>query len=269
MGAPEYICSQVDFPICKALSIEPTKYASAEKSLGGAEFRSPYTLALLLVTTLCAVRMITHINSLYASIGRGEMRTFFGLYIFANVLQLLLIGFENYLLGPLYMFITIIQTSLQSTMYFALFTAGITIDRIYGIFSMKSSVFMIVLTSIYLMIISSFVFMCCTIGNEYVIIITFSINIMSLIFYIFLQISKLKRTNSEIWSYGILAIIFLFCALATAHMFTGADLIALLTERNLDNLFFINLYSFIMIMMVHKYWLSTCDFELECLALHV
>jgi hypothetical protein len=97
--------------------------------------------------------------------------------------------------------------------------------------------------------------------------ITFGLNTMSVIFYIMTQTGKLKKTNSDIWAYGLLSIIFLFYALSTVHMFVGAEIIAILTERNLDSLFFVSLFTFLMVMMVHKYWLSTCDFELECLSL--
>jgi hypothetical protein len=79
----------------------------------------------------------------------------------------------------------------------------------------------------------------------------------------------LKESNSDIWPYGILTIIFLFHILSVIHSVLGAKLVAVYTERNLDNLFFSTLYTFFAVMMFHKYWLSTCDFELECMALGV
>lgn len=83
------------------------------------------------------------------------------------------------------------------------------------------------------------------------------------------QISKLRKINSDIWAYGILGIIFMFYVLFIAQTFVAADVIGVVSERNLDSLFFISLFMFMMVMMIHKYWLSTCDFELECLSLGI
>lgn len=269
MSLPAYICSEVNIPICKVLKLEPTKYASEEKSLFGLGLNAPYTIALLVVSILCACRMIRHVNSLYASIGRGEMRSIFSFYIVSSTLQVILLGFEEHVNLVVFQFLTVLQTSIQSTMFFALFAAGFTIDRIYGIFGMKSATFMRILAFIYFIVISSFVSLFCTVGNEFVIIMLFAINMLSLLFYVLVQMSKLKKTNSDIWAYGILAIIFAVFVLSNIHMFVGAMPIAILSERNLDNLFFVSLYTFMLVMMVHKYWLSTCDFELECLSLTV
>lgn len=269
MGLPEHMCSEINFPICRVLDLETTKYASEEKSPFGLTLNAPYTLAALVISILCAFRMIRHVNSLYASIGRGEMRTIFCFYIVSSALQAVLLGLEEYLNPTVLRLLTIFQTSIQSTMFFGLFAAGFTIDRIYGVFGMKSATFMRALSVVYFVVICSFVSMCCTIGNEMVIVMLFGINALSLLFYLMMQTSKLKKMNSDIWAYGILAIIFSVFVLSNVHMLVGAMPIAILCERNLDNLFFVTLYTLMMIMMVHKYWLNTCDFELECLSLPV
>jgi len=269
MDLPEHMCSEINFPICRVLDLEITKYASEEKSPFGFALNAPYTLAALVISILCAFRMIRHVNSLYASIGRGEMRTIFYLYIISSALQVALIGLEEHVNSIVFRFLTILQTSVQSTMFVGLIAAGFTIDRIYGIFGMKSSTFMRALSLIYFAVISSFVYLCCTVGNEMVIVMLFGINAISLLFYLLIQTSKLKKMNSDIWAYGILTIIFVVFVLSNVHTFVGAMPIAILSERNLDNLFFVTLYTLMMIMMVHKYWLNTCDFELECLSLTV
>lgn len=262
-----YVCSEVDFPICKVLKLEQTTWLSEEKSPFSIEIQSPYTVALLLISVLCALRMISHVNSLYASIGRGEMRTFFLLYIISSSLQAALIGFGKHFPRELFIFATVFQVSFQSTMYFALFVAGMTIDRIYGIFGMKSSHFMRALTAFFWVFISFFVFSCCTTRNDFVLLLVLGINSLSVFFYLTGQVSKLKRINEDIWAYGILGIIFLIYCAISVNTFVGAELIAIASERNLDSLFFISLCSFMLVMMAHKYWLSTCDFELECLSL--
>lgn len=269
MALPEYICSEVDFPICRVLELEPTKYQSSYATILGIKIQSPYTFITLLITVACAIRMINHVNSLYASIGRGEMRTLFCLYIVSNLLQVVTVCFGHYIHDKIFMFLTVLQTSFYSTMFFGLFVSALTIDRIYGILGVKSSTFMRVLVSIYFGVISSFVFLCSTIKNVYMIVIMFIINSISLLFYLSFQMKKLKHTKSDIWAFGVLGIIFMFFCLSTLHTLVGAQLVAVLSERSLDSLFFVTVYNFFMVMMVHKYWLNTCDFELECLALNV
>ncbi|KAI5169739.1 hypothetical protein PAEPH01_0958 [Pancytospora epiphaga] len=269
MSIPGHICSEVNLPICKVLKLEPTRFASAEKEPLGVPINAPYTLILLLISILCAFRMINHVNSLFASIGRGEMRTFFTIYIVSNSLQFIILAFESYLPHFAASFLVILQTGLFSTLFFALFVAGFTIDRIYGILGMKSSTFMRIITVFFLVTITSFVSICCSVGNEFIILLVFAINTIFMSLYLIVQMSRLKQMNSDIWAYGILSIIFAVFILSNLHVVLGGQLVALLTERNLDNLFFTSLYTFMLVMMVHKYWLSTCDFELECLALKV
>lgn len=269
MTPNEYICSEVDFPVCKVLDLETTKYKSTSATILMVKIQSPYTFLALIITIGCAFRMISHVNSLYASIGRGEMRTLFILYIISNMLQLPVLCLGHYIHDKIFMFLTVCQISFYSTLLFGLFASGITIDRIYGIFGMKSSTFMRIFTSIYFAIISSFVFLCSSIKNEFIISIMFIINSISLIFYLSFQMKKLKRIKSDVWAFGVLGIIFLFFLLSTLHTLVGSSIVAELSERNLDSMFFVTVYNFFMIMMVHKYWLSTCDFELECLSLSV
>ena len=267
MGLHEIICEEVNFPICRTLKIETSPWACDFKEPVGVPIYAPYTVAVLLISVLCAIRMILHVNSLYASIGRGEMRTIFILYIISSLFQAALVAADKHMPKHIQLCFTVIQISAQSSLYFAIFVAGITIDRIYGIFGMASATFMRILTGIFLVTIFCFSFICCNTPNPYIIPILFTINMMSVLLYILGQASRLKKVNSDIWAYGILAIIFIIYGVITAFMVFGSELIAEVSERNVDNLFFITLLSFMLVMMIHKYWLSTCDFELECLSL--
>ncbi|KAI5149507.1 hypothetical protein ENBRE01_0950 [Enteropsectra breve] len=266
-AASEYICSEVKFPICKVLELNEAKYGSDASDALGVNMESPYTLALIAISILCGIRMIMHVNSLYASIGRGEMRTIFSIYIISNVLQFILVGFPKDIEAQLYLFLTVIQVSLNSTLFFSLLLSSITITWIYGIFNMKSSTFMRVLSIVYLGIISSVVFVSVAAGNDTILPILFIINAASMLLYIIIQSKKLKKRNGEIWSFGVLAVTAAFFMLSVLHTLFGSQIVGNLSSRNIDSLFMINLYTLIVLMMVHKYWLSTCDFELECLAL--
>ncbi|EQB61631.1 putative glucose na cotransporter [Vairimorpha apis BRL 01] len=65
------------------------------------------------------------------------------------------------------------------------------------------------------------------------------------------------------------SIAFTFFMLSVVFLVVGSHLIAILTDKYLDNLFFYNLFVFCAVVMVHKFWLSVCDYEVECLLLEV
>lgn len=268
MALAQCICKEISLPLCSVLNFPKAQYACESREPFGIEVNAPYTLAALIIGVLCAFRMIWHVNSLHSSIGKGEMRTFFLLYIVSNGLQFALLGYGHLMPDALELYLTTLQVGFQCSMYFAIFIAGITIDRIYGILGMKSSTFMRALTLLFFFGISSGVFLTCTTQDSIVLILVIAINALSMFFYLLLQLPKLRKTNSDIWAYGILAIISMIFILVNIHMFTCGFLIQTITDGNLDNLFFHTVFSFLLIMMIHKYWLSTCDFELECLTLN-
>lgn len=211
--------------------------------------------------------MIGHVDSLYSSIGRGEMKTFFYLYIVSNTLLLFIHCLEKMFDTASLVFLNILQTAFQSATFFSLFAGGLTIDKIYGIFGMKSATFMQTLTTIYFVMISTFIYVFVSIKNRELISILIFIEIGCVLSYLLAQIRNLKKSKGEIWGFGVLTVIFMFFVISRLHIFFGAYIVASLSERNLDNMFFTTFYSFLVVMMCHKFWLSTYDFELECLAL--
>jgi len=267
MAIAKHICSQLNDPICKTLKVEPSVYSSFDTKIFDLTIYSPYSLALLAISVLCTYRMISHVDSLYSSIGRGEMKTTFTLYIIANTLLFIGLGFEKIFKGPYLDFINVLRSSFMSTTFFSLFAGGLTIDKIYGIMGMKSVNFMITLVSIYFTMIVIFVYVFVAVGIQELITVLTFIDIASIFMYIIVQIAKAKKKREDIWGIGTLGVTFLFFGMGVAHTFTAAPLVAAFSERNLDNLFFVILYNFLVVMMSHKYWLSTYDFEQECLAL--
>ncbi len=267
MTISQYICSQVDFPVCKILNLETTKWSSSQSNILFFTINSPYTVSALLISIVCIIRIIKHVNSLHASIGKGEMRIFLYLHITSAALQSIIVGFEKYFHQKIYQFLVMLEISTFSSTFFSLFVGGLTIDKIYGLLGMDSSTFAGFVTTIYFVLISSLVFIGVDNSSMLVIPILLLINSVSLLLFISKQIKKLKKIKSDIWAYGILAIIFGFYAITTVLYFYFGKIIAVLSERNLDNLFFISVFTLITIMMIHKYWLNTCDFEVECLSL--
>jgi len=269
MTVPRYICSEIDLPICRSLEIEPTRFNAFSTTFMKITLDSPYGLALLMISVICANRMISHVDSLYASIGRGEMKIFFYLYMISNSILMATLCFGSALESGLLRISNVIQVSVQSTMFFSLFSGSLTIDKIYGIFGMKSSSVVQILSTIYFAMIGIFVYIFLAIGNGEVITVLISIETGCMLLYLGAQVRNLKKSRGEIWGYGVLFVIFLFFVMSKVHTLLGAHLVAMLTERNLDNMFFNICYTFLVVMMCHKFWLSTYDFELECLALSV
>lgn len=267
MSISRHICSQVNLTMCKVLKIEPTIYGAFDTTYFSLYVHSPYTLALLVITVLCALRMIAHVDSLYSSIGRGEMKTFFYLYIASNSLLMMSLCFERIFEESFLKGMNILQASLQSTMFFSLLAGGITIDKIYGIMGMKSVNFMRILCMGYFVLVFTFVYIFTSIKHKELITILMSIDIASVVMYIVIQANKLKKNNGDIWGFGVLGVTFMFFVMSVAHACTAASIVASLSERNLDNMFFVIMYTFLVVMMSHKFWLSTCDFEQECLTL--
>lgn len=264
---PEQICQNVNFPECIAFNIKQTSYASMYGRVFGIKIDAPYTLGLLLISIFLAIRMINHANSLYASIGKEEMKIIYYTYILTNLLLLVLICFGHYINDMVFGVISAIQLAVNSTLYFSIFTAGVTIDRIYGIMRMSSSTFMCLLLVVYFIVLICFSLLSLIINNEYVAVLIILLNTFSVLFYLIIQYKKLKGINSDIWGFGILGIIFSILVISTVLLFTGARLIGIISEKALDNLFFITLLNLFLITMIHKYWSNTCDFEVECLTL--
>lgn len=267
MAAGRYICSQIDMPICKTLSVEQTVYNQFKTSFLDFDINSPYTLTLLIISIFCSNRMIEHVDSLYSSIGRGEMKTFFYLYIASNLALIFTLCFQDLFDKTYFDLLNAIQISIQSTCFFCLFVGGMTIDKIYGIMGMKSANFLRILSAVYFILIFAFTKLFVVLKNPEIITIMISIETGLIILYLLSQIRSLKRNNGEIWGYGVLSVIFLFFVMSKIHTLLGAKIVAALSERNVDNMFFNVCYTFLVVMMCHKFWLSTYDFELECLAL--
>ncbi|ORD93026.1 hypothetical protein ECANGB1_2162, partial [Enterospora canceri] len=93
-------------------------------------------------------------------------------------------------------------------------------------------------------------------------------NTVAMLMYLSMQTKKLRKTKSDIWAYGVLGIIVVLYLFSLVPTLVGGDVVALFTERNLDAFFVFQAANTLFIMMFHKYWLNTCDFEKECLELN-
>lgn len=269
MTIPTYICSNIDLPLCKTLNMEQTLYNSFSSSIFGLKINSPYSLALLVISILCAIRMIIHVDSLYASIGGEEMKTIFYLYIVSNSLLIFTLCFDKVLGKDGTRFLNVLQNAFQSSMFFGLFAGGLTMDKIYGIAGMQSVSVMQILSTAYFVVASTFIYIFVFARNRELITVLLFVETICMLLYLATQIKSLKKNKSEIWGYGVLFVIFLFFMMSRVHFLLLGHFVARMSEHNLDNMFFNICYTLLVVMMCHKFWLNTYDFELECLALNL
>ncbi|OQS54979.1 hypothetical protein EHP00_1344 [Ecytonucleospora hepatopenaei] len=265
---PQHICDQINEPSCGPLRLDTTTYLSKSGTIFGVQINAPYTFLLLIIGILQCLRMYQNTSSMHACIGKGEVKIILLLFVIFNFLTIPVINFQFFLLMKTELFYTVLsafQMTAFATFFFAIFASGITIDRIHGIMRMSSHSFLAAATFCFSFIILGFCLIGLFIYNYYLFVIILSINTFNIIFYVLNQIKKLKRIKSDVWAYGILGILFTLYMMSILMTVVGADIIALVTEKNLDNFFFFTIFNTLMVIMYHKYWLSTCDFEIECL----
>lgn len=266
----DYVCSQIDFSLCRFISKEVCKGMCRTEMMGDAKINSPTVVILLALILGLTVRMIRHVQNLCSSIGRLEMTLFFTLYSLANILEMVLLSLRHRLSGRLFLIFTTAHLVLTNSCFFSLLVGALTMEMYIGKWGMESSGLLYLSTSIYAFISTIVIFFGLVLREPIsILVMVFCCNLVFVYSYFILQIKKLNRNKAEIWAYGTLTIA-LFCfILSIFPIFIGSEIISILTDKYLDNLFFHQLFLFCAVVMVHKYWLSVCDYEVECYLLEL
>lgn len=263
-------CSETNFSMCKYITDKVCVNASRRFVSHGIKIASPATVTLLVVILLFTARMIGHVKALCSSVGRKEMLTFFYLYSGSTVLEIVLVGFKDAIPKPSHLFLTTAQITLYTSAFFSLFVGSITIDMFTGILGLRAISLLKIATSVYSACIGAMIFTgLSTNTGDLVTVPFFLLNIVFFSFYLASQLRKLRKTNGEIWAYGTLSISLLCFITSNIITFIGSGLIALLTDRYFDNLFFYHFFILCTFVMIHKYWLSVYNYEVESLQLEV
>lgn len=265
-----YTCSQLNLPLCSIFDYPLSKYTSRSTTHSTFRISSITTILLILSSIICTLRIITNVRKQYTGIGRKEMIIFCNIYIAAISLDMFLIsdilhtfisqemikvilatqlGFVN---GC---FFTILFGNLLSTSFFSTrFISNSMIVRIFSFLYCAASM------ALFLLFIKQK-------NGMAIFILLFAVNFCFSFFYYLIQLIKLKERKAEIWAFGTLTIALLFLLLAMIPMFFGTFYITILCEAYLDGLFFLHLFCFCTVVMLHKFWLSICDNEAECTSL--
>lgn len=263
----ERTCGELNLPMCKIITDKHCKYTSRAGDLDIVEVESPSAVALLSVALICSFRLLINTKRHYAAVGRKELAHFFYLYIGALAIDILLISgwqLEKYT----HVYLTTVQLSLANTAIFSLFLGGLTSVVLSDVGILKSIVILRVASFAYFLVCGS-VILSSLVAKSGSVLFFFLliINLVICTMYVVSQLALLIKNNSEVWAYGTLSIAAIFFSLGSTVLFYGSEHIAMLSERYLDGLFFFHLFMFCAIIMVHKYWLSICDFEAECASL--
>ncbi|AFM97912.1 hypothetical protein EHEL_030130 [Encephalitozoon hellem ATCC 50504] len=264
------VCTESNFPMCQHLSNEICKNTSRGFLLFKTKVSSPTTVILLFVVMLSAVRMIRHVKALCSSVGRKEMLVFFNLYFGSAALEAVLVGFRESISKQTHLFLTSIQLSLYASGFFSLFLGSITIDMFTGILGFRAATLLKISTAIYSVGIGTVIFTGLTASTKEIASIPFFVlNPLFFFLYMVFQVKRLRKTDGEIWAYGTLVISTVCFLTANAASFVGSKTIGLMTDRYFDNLFFYHFFILCTFIMIHKYWLSVYNYEVESLQLEV
>lgn len=251
-----HTCSQINLPICKIINEDGCLHRARSFEMPFFVLHNPSTVVFLICALLCAIHFYKATNRHYAALGRKEFALFFQVYILCILLDIFLVATEikNSLLITL-------EFCLSSSATFTLFLGGLTpvffldIGVFKGIFILRISLFIYFTVITFLITViplGILVFLICLISALFVILYGLS------------QLFLLIKNNAEVWAYGTLSVAASFFVLGALFLIFGSDLICFICERYLDGLFFFHLLMFCSVIMVHKYWLSVCDFEAEC-----
>lgn len=263
----DHTCNEVDLPLCRVIKTHTCKHTSRKGPIGVMDVQSPSTVIFLLIALLCSLRLLVNTKRHYAAIGRKELVLFFYMYIGCLSIDTVLIsGLE--MDRNAYTYLTTMQLSLASTALFSLFVSGITSVIFSDIGVFKSIVVVRVLSFVYFLVVGASTLAGLVSKNGVMLFfVLFVLNFFIALCYLVSQLVLLIRNDSEVWAYGTLSVAAMFFAPAVTVLLYGAKYVAFWSERYLDGLFVFHLFMFCTIIMVHKYWLSTCDFEAECASL--
>ncbi|KAM0678022.1 Chitin synthase [Binucleata daphniae] len=262
----KHTCTEVDLPFCKVLHDTPTEYAGRTTKILATRVSTPYTVLLLVTVVLFTIRMLKSVNTHYSAVGRKEMKTFFYLYIIAIIIDIVLISNVLEAVGKnLHLILVCLQLGFVGTSVFCLFIGSVTTVCFFTYSRFSSTVVTRIASTAYFIAIVSCLYVTLATKNSTIFfVLIFPVNLLWLFCYTCFQLYMMRQINSEVWAYGTLFIAGLFFFAGCIPLFFGCKYIATLSERYLDGLFFVHLLYFCAIIMIHKFWLSVCDDEVEC-----
>lgn len=247
-------CSQLNLPYCRYIS--KNSYYATRNYMISKNFRISSICTLILITILIfsLIRVHMHIYKKFASSARSELMLFCDIYLASLMCEFILV--TEYFKSK---FVLIIQMAFVNTIFAILVWMSVfstTFDVIHSFPKVRF------FTCLHFFL--SLGFFSVFINRPEVIFFNHILNVALIFFFMFLQFVKLKMKKAQIWPFGNLFISLIFFGFAAILFFIGNELIIVLCNGYIDGLFLIHVFFFLSFLMLHKFWLSTCDFEIEC-----
>lgn len=246
-------CSQVSLPYCRHIS-KNAFYSSRNFMITDTiRITSVSTLCLLVILIFSLVRVHMHIYKKFVSSVRSELLLICDLYLFAIILEFILVTefFNSKIL-------IIIQLSLINSIFSVLFWTSI-FSTMLDLFNSYNKVRIFTIFHFIISIISYSIFF----KNPEFIFLLGLINFSFIFLFFFIQTIKLKIKKSNFWPYGNLLVGLLFLFIGTILFFIGNEIVMFICNGYIDGLFVIHTFFFLAFLMLHKFWISTTDFEVE------
>lgn len=257
-------CNQLPLPLCRALD-KNCLYTSRKAEFIDEKISSPSTVFLLAFAIFSIIHLIRRTRKYYTLFSKNEFVLFFYLYLSALFLEITLVSnLVNEKTGY-FGYVLVAQLSFGCTALTSLIIGNIT-SKLFDNFQMIRSITVArILCLIYYVIVYAFLFVAVQNKNGTLLFIfLIFVNSGIVLAYLIYQVVLLRLIEAEVWAYGTLSIAVVFFSFACTFLFYGCNLVALLSERYLDGLFFFHLFIFCTVLMVHKYWYSISDNEIEC-----
>ncbi|EPR78347.1 Chitin synthase III catalytic subunit protein [Spraguea lophii 42_110] len=259
----DHTCNELRLSLCSALNKPISPYCTRTFEIFSYKVENVSTVLLLLSLIVVVIRIIYQIKKHYSAVGRKEFMLFFYYYLSFLILDIFLLHTKQPV--PLNYILTAISLGLANTCIFILLVCGLVSTAFVGGEFLYSDIFIRIISFLYFILLSGVYYVGFQSQQSLLIfLLLIPLNGLWIFIYFVVQIIKMKLMNAEIWAYGTLMISFIFYTISIIPFFSSSYLIVYLTDSYIDGIFFIHLFTFSAIMMIHKYWLSVCTSDIEC-----
>ncbi|KAG0442274.1 Chitin synthase export chaperone [Dictyocoela muelleri] len=262
----DHTCYLLNLPICRLVKPTNTPFTSRGISILNLYIPSLANLCLILIISICVIRLIINTKKMYSGIGRNELSFFFYLYLSLNIIELLLLSDVLLNIQPkLFKMLVPFELSIMNTCFFSLLLGNFLSTTFMRMKFLSPLNILRFLSAAYSTGFVVLFFYLVKLKNCVLIFaFTFGVNVFIAFLYYLKQLVSIKSLNLEIWVFWTLNIALAFFMLTGLPLFIGGEILAWLTNGYLDGLFFFHLFGFCTVVMIHKYWLSICSDEAEC-----
>lgn len=261
-----FACEQVSLPVCAVLFSNKVhaRYPARIVRVGPLNVCSPYTALFLALVVWLSVVLVKRTSKMYSFPARKEMLLFLSVYTAAVATDLVLCcGVIRMTWGPALPIIVSFQLACFVACFVALMCTGLVWtmpDRVSGSCVGLSRMFTLFTLAVTWVVLLGLNFL------------SFGFGVFALLFVVpaffsglfaLTQLAKLRQLRAEIWSYGALLVAAVLAALIALTPYVLGMVIVMVSDRYLDGLFLIHVFSFFAVLQVYGLWSLDNEKEIE------